>query len=69
VAIDDLRASGAVVVDARVVDDGDIITAGGVTSGIDLALLIVERQAGREIADRVAREIEYERRFEPVDAR
>src|SRR3954470_19995908 len=65
VAIDDLRASGAVIVDARVVDDGDVITAGGVTSGLDLALLIVERQAGREIADRVAREIEYDRRFEP----
>ena len=69
VAIDDLRASGAVIVNARVVDDGDIITAGGVTSGLDLALLIVERQAGREIADRVASEIEYERRFEPAEAR
>jgi len=69
VAIDDLRASGAVIVDARVVDDGDIITAGGVTSGLDLALLIVERQAGREIADGVAREIEYEHRFDPAEAR
>jgi len=69
VAIDDLRASGAVIVDARVVDDGDIITAGGVTSGLDLALLIVERRAGREIADRVAREIEYEHRFDPAEAR
>ena len=69
VAIDDLRASGAVIVDARVVDDGDVITAGGVTSGLDLALLIVERQAGREIADGVAREIEYERRSEPAEAR
>jgi transcriptional regulator GlxA family with amidase domain len=55
-----------VIVDARVVDDGDVITAGGVTSGLDLALLIVERQAGREIADRVAREIEYDRRPEAV---
>jgi transcriptional regulator GlxA family with amidase domain len=69
VAIEDLRASGAVIVDARVVDDGDVITAGGVTSGLDLALLIVERQAGREIADRVAREIEYERRFAAAEAR
>ena len=58
-ALEDLRASGANVIDARVVDDGDVITAGGVTSGIDLALLIVERHAGRDIADRVAREIEY----------
>jgi transcriptional regulator GlxA family with amidase domain len=61
-AIDDLRQSGARIVDARVVDDGDVITAGGVTSGIDLALLIVERHAGRATADAVAHEIEYERR-------
>jgi len=67
-AIDDLRDSGARIVDARVVDDGDVITAGGVTSGIDLALLIVERHAGRAIADAVAREIEYERRSEPAEA-
>jgi transcriptional regulator GlxA family with amidase domain len=60
-AIDDLRASGAVVVPARFVDDGDIVSAGGVTSGIDLALHLVERFADAEIAERVAREIEYER--------
>lgn len=63
-ALDDLRASGADVVDARVVDDGDILTAGGVTSGLDLALYIVEREASREIADRVAKELEYERRYD-----
>jgi transcriptional regulator GlxA family with amidase domain len=63
-AIEDLRASGAHVVDARVVDDGDLMTAGGITSGIDLALWIVEQQAGAEIAEKVAAEIEYERRFE-----
>jgi transcriptional regulator GlxA family with amidase domain len=62
-AIDELRESGAEVVDARVVDDGDLLTAGGVTSGIDLALYIVEREFGREIADRVATVIEYERRY------
>ena len=63
-AIEDLRASGAQVVDARVVDDGDVMTAAGITSGIDLALYIVEQEAGAEIADRVADEIEYERRHE-----
>jgi transcriptional regulator GlxA family with amidase domain len=62
-ALDDLRASGAQVIDARVVDDGDLMTAAGVTSGIDLALHIVEQEAGAEIADRVAAEMEYERRF------
>jgi transcriptional regulator GlxA family with amidase domain len=66
-AIDDLRAAGAQVVEgARFVDDGDIVTAGGVTSGLDLALHIVEKVAGGSIADAVAREIEYERRVAGV---
>ena len=63
-ALEDLRASGAQVIDARVVDDGDVMTAAGITSGIDLALYIVEREAGAEIAERVADEIEYEPRHE-----
>jgi transcriptional regulator GlxA family with amidase domain len=68
-AIEDLRATAARVIDgARVVDDGDIMTAAGITSGIDLALHIVEQQAGAEIADQVADEIEYERRFEVARA-
>jgi putative intracellular protease/amidase len=58
-AIEDLRATGAQIVEARVVDDGDLITAGGVTSGLDLALALVERAAGREVADSVAYDIEY----------
>jgi transcriptional regulator GlxA family with amidase domain len=62
-AIDDLRAAGAQVVEgARFVDDGDLLTAGGVTSGLDLALHIVEKVAGSSIADAVALEVEYERR-------
>jgi len=63
-AIEELRESGAEVVDARVVDDGDLFTAGGVTSGLDLALYLVEREFGAEVADRVATVIEYERRYE-----
>jgi transcriptional regulator GlxA family with amidase domain len=61
-AIEDLRASGAEIVQGRFVDDGDIVTAGGVTSGLDLALHLVDRFGGAEIAERVAGEIEYERR-------
>src|SRR5690349_17250539 len=49
-ALDELRAAGAEVVRARVVDDGDIVTAGGVTSGLDLALWLVERFAGPAVA-------------------
>jgi len=61
-ALDELRESGARVVDARVVDDGDLITAGGITSGIDLALHLVEREFGKPTAERVATVLEYDRR-------
>jgi len=62
VAIEDLRAAGAQIVDGvRFVDDGDVVTAGGVTSGLDLALHLVERVAGASTAERVAAEIEYPR--------
>lgn len=63
-AVEELRAAGAKVVEARVVDDGEIVTAGGVTSGLDLALWLVERFAGREVAEQVQLEMEYERRGE-----
>jgi transcriptional regulator GlxA family with amidase domain len=61
-AIDDLEAAGAQVVRARVVDDGDLVTAGGVTSGLDLALHLAERYFGAEAALAAERELEYERR-------
>jgi transcriptional regulator GlxA family with amidase domain len=38
-----------------------VLTAGGVSSGLDLALWIVEREAGAQIAARVAAEMEHER--------
>jgi transcriptional regulator GlxA family with amidase domain len=61
VAIDDLRAAGATVIaDARVVDDGDVLSAGGVTSGLDLALWIIERELGAEASAAAARELEYD---------
>jgi uncharacterized protein (DUF427 family)/putative intracellular protease/amidase len=55
----DLGEAGARVLDERVVDDGNLVTAGGVTSGIDLALGLVERFAGREFAEREATRLEY----------
>jgi transcriptional regulator GlxA family with amidase domain len=60
----DLAASGAVVLTDRVVDDGDLVTSGGVTSGIDLALWLVEREISFAAAEGVAERIEY-RRFRP----
>jgi transcriptional regulator GlxA family with amidase domain len=61
-AIADLDAAGALVVRARVVDDGDLVTAGGVTSGLDLALHLAERYFGAEAALAAEHELEYERR-------
>ncbi|MCL9814237.1 DJ-1/PfpI family protein [Natranaeroarchaeum aerophilus] len=60
-AHDQLSDHGAVPVDARVVDNGDILTAGGVTSGIDLSLWIIEQICGADIADGVATTIEHDR--------
>ena len=57
-----LAATGAIAIKARVVDDGDVITAGGVTSGLDLGLYLVERLLGPRIAHAVETLFEYERR-------
>jgi transcriptional regulator GlxA family with amidase domain len=52
---------GATLVTDRVVDDGDLVTSGGVTSGIDLARWLVEREFGRDLAERTAARMEYPR--------
>lgn len=43
----------------RVVDAGDIVTARGVTSAIDLGLYLVERIAGKDIRREIARQMDY----------
>ena len=60
-ALDELRSAGAQLIDARVVDDGDIVTCGGVTSSIDLALWLVERIWGEKLSGRIAVGMEYTR--------
>jgi transcriptional regulator GlxA family with amidase domain len=68
-ALDDLRGFGAEVrPEARVVDDGDVLTSGGVTSGIDLALRLIERECGRNAALREASRIEHDYRGPVVSA-
>ena len=57
----DLEAMGATLVRERVVDDGDLITSGGVTSGIDLALWLLHREIGEDLAGAVADRMEYPR--------
>jgi transcriptional regulator GlxA family with amidase domain len=48
--VDVLEATGAIPVAARVVDDGNLVSAGGVTSGLDLALHLLRRSYGPRIA-------------------
>ncbi|KUF13327.1 DJ-1/PfpI family protein [Streptomyces silvensis] len=61
-AKDHLRGQGADVRDARVVDDGNLVCAGGVSSGIDGALWLVDRALGPEPAGKVEALMEFERR-------
>ncbi|MBV2361942.1 DJ-1/PfpI family protein [Streptomonospora nanhaiensis] len=61
-ATQDLAAQGAEVVAGRVVDDGDLVTCGGVTSGIDLGLWLVERLYGAQAALLAEQILEHERR-------
>ncbi|KIZ15041.1 DJ-1/PfpI family protein [Streptomyces natalensis] len=58
----ELVKEGGIVKDARVVDDGDLVTSGGVTSGLDLALWLVQREVGSDLAVELEALLEYERR-------
>ena len=68
-AIADLRAAGVEVLDRRVVDAGAVVTAGGITSGIDLALHLVERAFGDDVAAATAAELEHDRSDDVTIAR
>jgi transcriptional regulator GlxA family with amidase domain len=50
-----------VLADVRIVDEGEIITSAGVSAGIDMALHVVRRLHGDEVARRTARDMEYDR--------
>lgn len=54
----ELPPYGATPVEARVVDEGQIVTAAGVTCALDLGLHLVRRLEGDEIADKIAAQME-----------
>jgi transcriptional regulator GlxA family with amidase domain len=58
--LDVLRQFGADPVGGRFVEDGKIVTAAGVTAGIDMALHLVAKEAGKEVAQAVQLGIEYD---------
>ncbi|MCU5683742.1 DJ-1/PfpI family protein [Bacillus wiedmannii] len=61
-AQNEMREYGAELLPYRIVDQGNVITARGVTSGVDLGLWITERFASPKIAAAVEYRMEYERR-------
>jgi transcriptional regulator GlxA family with amidase domain len=55
---------GVASTEALVVDEGDIVTGGGVTLGIDTTLYLLERVLGKNVAEETARIMEYGAAFE-----
>ena len=58
--LDRLAEWGAIPVTERVVDHGKVITAAGVSSGIDMALTLAARLAGDDVARAIQLAIEYD---------
>ncbi|MGB3722697.1 MAG: DJ-1/PfpI family protein [Pacificimonas sp.] len=55
-----LALFGAIPVAERVVEDGNIITGGGVTAGIDFGFRIIETLHGRDVAESIQLALEYD---------
>lgn len=55
-----LPLAGAEPVNARVVEDGNVVTSGGVTSGLDFALTLIARLQGDTVAQAIQLAIEYD---------
>ena len=55
-----LAQFGALPVNERVVVDGNILTGGGVTAGIDFALVLASEMFGKDTAERIQLAIEYD---------
>ena len=58
--LDDLAAFGAEVTSERVVEQGKVITSAGVSSGIDMALVLAAKIAGEDVAQAIQLRIEYD---------
>jgi transcriptional regulator GlxA family with amidase domain len=60
-AMDELAAAqGVTPVSRRIVEQGKVLTAAGVSAGIDMALLLASRIAGEELARGIQLGIEYD---------
>lgn len=59
-ALDRLADFGAEPIGGRYIEDGKLVTAAGVTAGIDMALHLVSREAGPEVAQAIQLGLEYD---------
>jgi transcriptional regulator GlxA family with amidase domain len=60
-ALEEVAPRARVERDRRVVDNGKVVLSAGVSAGIDMALHVVRRLHGDEVADATARHMEYDR--------
>lgn len=58
-AYKELEPYCASVVQQRIVDEGNVVTGGGVSTSIDLGLHLVQRMAGAEARTRIAKQMDY----------
>jgi cyclohexyl-isocyanide hydratase len=58
-AFQELKPFCRTVVEHRIVDEENIVTAGGVAAGIDAGLYLVERLAGAEARLKIAKQMDY----------
>ncbi len=54
-----LKLFAAEVVSDRIVEDGNVITAGGVTAAIDLGLYLCEKIAGPGVREKIQKQMDY----------
>jgi putative intracellular protease/amidase len=66
-ALEELRRLGVDAVEERVVFDGKLVTAAGVSAGIDMALALAAKIAGEQVAQAIQLGIEYDP-LPPFDA-
>ena len=59
-AMEFLSVFGAIPVEERVVVDGNIITAGGITAGMDFGLVIIAKLLGQETAEKTQLLMQYD---------
>ena len=54
------RANEIIAMVQKARDEGRTVTSAGISAGIDMSLHLVERLAGRELAERTARQMDFD---------